>query len=55
MIAWIGLAVEMTGMLTLASTIGQFIAVAVTVASSTALVAGVLAVRSARRDAPRPM
>nr|WP_271211903.1 polysaccharide biosynthesis protein [Rhodococcus wratislaviensis] len=54
-IAWIGLAVEMTGMLTLASTIGQFIAVAVTVASSTALVAGVLAVRSARRDAPRPM
>ncbi|AHK28941.1 xylose transporter [Rhodococcus opacus PD630] len=54
-IAWIGLAVEMTAMLTLASTIGQFIAVAVTVASSTALVAGVLAVRSARRDAPCPM
>ncbi|MFC9836120.1 polysaccharide biosynthesis protein [Rhodococcus sp. NPDC127530] len=54
-IAWIGLAVEMTGMLTLASTIGQFIAVAVTVASSTALVVSVLAVRSARRDAPRPM
>ncbi|KXX56117.1 polysaccharide biosynthesis protein [Rhodococcus sp. LB1] len=54
-IAWIGFAVEMAAMLTLASTIGQFIAVAVTVASSTALVAGVLAVRSARRDAPRPM
>jgi len=54
-IAWIGFAVEMTGMLTLASTIGQFIAVAVTVASSTALVASVLAVRSARRDAPRPI
>jgi len=54
-IAWIGFAVEMTAMLTLASTIGQFIAVAVTVASSTALVVSVLAVRSARRDAPRPM
>ncbi|MFF2111959.1 polysaccharide biosynthesis protein [Rhodococcus koreensis] len=51
-IAWIGLAVEMTAMLTLASTIGQFIAVAVTVASSTALVASLFAVRSARRDAP---
>lgn len=47
-IAWIGFAVEMAGMLTLASTVGQFIGVAVTVAASTAVVASVLAVRSAR-------
>ncbi|TQC47526.1 polysaccharide biosynthesis protein [Rhodococcus sp. WS4] len=53
-IAWIGFAVEMAAMLTLASTIGQFITVAVTVASSTALIVSVVAVRSARRDA-RPM
>ena len=47
-IAWIGFAVEMAGMLTLASTVGQFIGVAVTAAASTAVVASVLAVRSAR-------
>ncbi|WP_072688950.1 polysaccharide biosynthesis protein [Rhodococcus marinonascens] len=50
-IAWIGLAVEMIAMLTVASTIGQFIGIAVAAASSTALVVGVRAVRSARRDA----
>lgn len=50
-IAWGGLAVEMTAMLTVASTIGQFIGIAVVVAASTALVVAVRAVRGARRDA----
>ncbi|AOW91708.1 polysaccharide biosynthesis protein [Rhodococcus sp. WMMA185] len=50
-IAWIGLAVEMIAMLTVASTIGQFIGIAVAVAAGTALVVGVRAVRGARHDA----
>lgn len=50
LIAWLGFAVEMIALPTLASTLGEFITVAVTVASSTALIASILAVRSARRD-----
>lgn len=47
LVAWVGLAVEAVLMTTLASTLRQFVAVAVGVAAVTALIVAVLAVRAA--------
>lgn len=49
-IAWLGLGVEVSLMLATASTVRQLITIAVCVASVTALVVGVLAVRGAGRE-----
>lgn len=51
-VAWVGLAVEMVVMVTVASTLGQLIGIAVAVASTTALVVSVLSVRAARTRTP---
>lgn len=50
-VVWIGFGIEMAAMLTIAGTVGQLIGIAVTVASSCALIVSVLALRGARRDA----
>lgn len=51
-VAWVGLAVEMVMMVTVASTLGQLIGIAVAVASTTAMVVSVLSVRAARTRTP---
>ncbi|MFZ3394671.1 polysaccharide biosynthesis protein [Rhodococcus sp. 7Tela_A2] len=54
LVAWAGLLVEVILMVTVASTIEQFVGVAVGVAATTAAVVAVLAVRTAAASAPRP-
>jgi O-antigen/teichoic acid export membrane protein len=54
LVAWAGLLVEVILMVTVASTIEQFVGVAVGVAAATAAVVAVLAVRTAAASAPGP-